>query len=666
MRGQQRGAARLPEWSAGANSSQRACQPKSLSPSGFDRPNPVRTAMPKFFRNLPIQTKLVGSMALCLVGFAAISTIVSSLLIGRSVRERTETEELPAIVGRVAADVKRRVGIPLDAARGIASNPYVQAWEDQGLPETGTEAWRTLAQRQKSLQQAASVFWISKETGHYFTDVGLEREIGRNDKWFVDFLQSGKSETMQIDRDGASGRYMLFIDVRSVTPAGKLGVAGLGLGVDALAKAVEGYRIGETGHVFLVRSNGAILMHSDPSLVDGRHLFKDMPGIRDALASQLLAGKDFAQARVSAAGGARFIASAFIPELQAYVIAEVPESELLGPINRANRIATLIAAVVGGLFALVVVLLVSRAIASPVRRAATLLAEIADGKGDLTRRMTVETEDEIGQLASAFNRFVASLSAIVRQVRASGESIATGSSEIAHGNQDLSQRTEEQASNLQQTAASMEELTHTVRQNADNARAAAQLVGGAAESASQGGEVMRKVVTTMAYITESSRRIADIVAVVDGIAFQTNILALNAAVEAARAGEQGRGFAVVAGEVRSLAQRSATAAREIKGLIARNVEEVEGGAAQVQLAGKAMEDIVTQVGRVNSLVGEIASASGEQSQGIGQVGDAVNQLDQVTQQNAALVEESAAAAESLKVQAARLAELMAAFTVAEA
>ena len=618
---------------------------------------------PSFFRNLPIQRKLIASMALCLVAFVAISGVLSTWLIGASVRERTADEELPAIVGQVAADVQRRIEVPLDAARSIALDPYVQAWEDQGLADTGTDAWKTLAQHQKALQHAASVFWVSRETGHYFTDAGLEREIGPNDGWFKDFLASGKPETMQIDRDGASGRYMLFIDVRAQTPAGKLAVAGLGLGVDALAKSVGAYRIGQTGHVFLVRGNGAIMMHGDASLVDGRHFFKDMPGIGDALSQQLLGGKDFAQARVEAGGDARFVASAYIPELDAYVIAEVPESELLGPVNRAIRIATLIAVLVGGLFALAVIALVSRAIAGPVRRAATLLGEIADGQGDLTRRMTVESTDEIGQLGLAFNRFVASLSEIVRQVRASGEAIATGSSEIAHGNHDLSQRTEEQASNLQQTAASMEELTHTVRQNADNARSAAQIVAGASESAAHGGDVVRQVVATMEHITDSSRRIADIVGVVDGIAFQTNILALNASVEAARAGEQGRGFAVVADEVRSLAQRSGTAAREIKALIARSVEEVEGGAVQVSQAGKAMDDIVAQVGRVNTLVGEIASASHEQSQGIGQVGDAVAQLDQVTQQNAALVEESAAAADSMRVQAEHLSQSVATFKV---
>jgi methyl-accepting chemotaxis protein len=247
-----------------------------------------------------------------------------------------------------------------------------------------------------------------------------------------------------------------------------------------------------------------------------------------------------------------------------------------------------------------------------------------------------------------------SLRRVVSQVRASSDSIATGSSQIATGNADLSQRTEEQASNLQQTAASMEQLTATVQTNADTARQATQLAGSAAAAAGQGGAVVAQVVQTMDGITASSRKIADIIGVIDGIAFQTNILALNAAVEAARAGEQGRGFAVVATEVRTLAQRSAAAAKEIKTLIGDSVEKVEAGSQQVHQAGRVMEDLVAQVGRVNDLIGEMCSATTEQTQGIGQIGHAVSQLDQVTQQNAALVEESAAAAESLNQQAARL------------
>ncbi len=290
------------------------------------------------------------------------------------------------------------------------------------------------------------------------------------------------------------------------------------------------------------------------------------------------------------------------------------------------------------------------------REAADLIAS-----GDLRVRLPAPPADEIGQLITALGRMVGNLRQTMGAIKGSAGQIAAASTEIAVGNNDLSQRTEQQASSLQQTSSSMEQLTGTVATNADNARQANQLALGASEVARRGGEVVEQVVSTMGEISESSRRIADIIGVIDGIAFQTNILALNAAVEAARAGEQGRGFSVVAAEVRSLAQRSAEAAREIKGLITDSVQRVESGGRLVVQAGATMEEIVTSVRRVTDIIGEISSATAEQSAGIGQVNTAVVQLDRMTQQNAALVEESAAAAESLKEQARRLAESIGGF-----
>jgi methyl-accepting chemotaxis protein len=282
--------------------------------------------------------------------------------------------------------------------------------------------------------------------------------------------------------------------------------------------------------------------------------------------------------------------------------------------------------------------------------------------GDLATRIDVRAGQE-GSIVGAMARMRDSLAHTVGQVRHASDSIATGSAQIATGNADLSQRTESQASNLQQTAASMEQLNSTVRNNADAAHQASQLAGSASEAAGRGGDVVGRVVATMNEISDSSRRIADIIGTIDGIAFQTNILALNAAVEAARAGEQGRGFAVVAGEVRSLAQRSAEAAREIKALIGASVQKVEAGSQLVGEAGRTMDDIVQQVRRVADLIGEISAATVEQTSGIGQVNDAVTQLDKMTQQNAALVEQSAAAAESLRSQAQQLVQAVAAFSL---
>jgi methyl-accepting chemotaxis protein len=307
--------------------------------------------------------------------------------------------------------------------------------------------------------------------------------------------------------------------------------------------------------------------------------------------------------------------------------------------------------------------LLKRSIVQPMREAIVAATRIRDG--DLTQEIEARTADETGELLAALRDMQASLRNIVGRVRSGVDSVGTASAQIAAGNQDLSARTEEQASSLQQTAASMEQLTCTVRQSADNARQANQLAAAASEAAGKGGAVVGQVVATMEEISAASRKIAEIINVIDGIAFQTNILALNAAVEAARAGEQGRGFAVVAGEVRNLAQRCAQAAREIKHMIGDSVQKVDSGSRLVNEAGVSMNEIVAQVKRVTDLIGEISSASVEQSTGLGQINGAVTQIDQVTQQNAALVEHSAAAAQSLKEQAARLAEAVGVFRLAQ-
>jgi methyl-accepting chemotaxis protein len=305
----------------------------------------------------------------------------------------------------------------------------------------------------------------------------------------------------------------------------------------------------------------------------------------------------------------------------------------------------------------------SRRIVLPLGEAVQLADKVAHGQ--LNNRIDVRGQDEIGQLLQSLHEMQANLSRLVLRVRQGSEGVATASAEIAQGNHDLSARTEQQASALEETAASMEELGSTVKQNADSARQANQLALNASSVAVQGGQVVNQVVETMKGINESSRKISDIISVIDGIAFQTNILALNAAVEAARAGEQGRGFAVVASEVRSLAQRSAEAAKEIKQLIGTSVERVEHGTALVDQAGSTMTEVVDSIQRVTDIVGEISAASSEQSSGVSQVGEAVQQMDQATQQNAALVEEMAAAASSLKAQAQDLVQVVAAFQVDE-
>ena len=306
-----------------------------------------------------------------------------------------------------------------------------------------------------------------------------------------------------------------------------------------------------------------------------------------------------------------------------------------------------------------VALFITRSVTRPLSQAVKVAETVASG--DLTAHIEIDSQDETGQLLLALKNMNASLVGIVSEVRAGTDTIATTSSQIAAGNQELSTRTEGQASSLEETAASMEEMTSTVKQNADNARQANQLAMTASSVAVKGGSVVSQVVSTMDSINASSRKIVDIIGVIDGIAFQTNILALNAAVEAARAGEQGRGFAVVAAEVRNLAQRSAAAAKEIKTLIDDSVNKVEEGSKQVAEAGKTMDEIVGSVKHVTDIMAEITAASQEQTSGIEQINQAIAQMDQVTQQNAALVEEASTAADSLQEQAASLSEVVSVF-----
>jgi methyl-accepting chemotaxis protein len=384
--------------------------------------------------------------------------------------------------------------------------------------------------------------------------------------------------------------------------------------------------------------------------------------------------KKLPEVKASADPGARrdFALKEFLPTSVAYVdalkgfvkVQEVQRDEAKAEARQAQHHAALLglsSAAVVLVIGIVLASLLVRSITRPLDRAVAVAGAIAGG--DLTQRIHATRKDEFGQLLQALSQMVGKLHGVVTEVRRGVDSVSTASSEIAHGNQDLSSRTEQTASNLEETAASMEELTSTVSQSSDTAQQANQLAAGAAKAAAYGGEVVGQVVVSMQQISDSSRKIADIIGVIDGIAFQTNILALNAAVEAARAGEQGRGFAVVAGEVRNLAQRSAQAAKEIKTLIGASVETVEKGSAQVSQAGQAMGDIVGGVRRMTDLIAEIAAAANEQRDGIGQVNQAVTNLDQMTQQNAALVEESTAAAASMRDQAQKLAEVVSMFNL---
>ncbi len=448
----------------------------------------------------------------------------------------------------------------------------------------------------------------------------------------------------------------------------------------AAKDAIRQMRYGENGYLLLLNSKPQVVLNPGLPQMEGKMVgdFKDPDG-KLVYQSIVDAGKAGARAGAGPEDGFTTYRGRMpgteTPERKLTFVRHVPAWDwhvatgvFLKDVEAAfrdNLIQALISTLLIGALVSAVMLAIMRAVRVSLGGEPAYAVEAVTriAGGDFTVPVRTRAGDERSVLA-AMQRMQEKLSGTLQDIRGAAGSIASATSQISAGNTDLSQRTEEQASALEQTASSMEELTGIVRQNADNARQAASLAVNASDIAHRGGEVVSQVVSTMGEINHASRQIVDIIGVIEGIAFQTNILALNAAVEAARAGEQGRGFAVVAGEVRSLAQRSATAAKEIKGLIDNSVAQVENGSTLVGRAGETMEEIVTAVRRVTDIMGEISAASAEQSTGIEQVGQAVNQMDSVTQQNAALVEEAAAAAESLAEQAHAMTRAVSAFRLA--
>ncbi|WP_339938207.1 methyl-accepting chemotaxis protein [Undibacterium luofuense] len=449
----------------------------------------------------------------------------------------------------------------------------------------------------------------------------------------------------------------LMISFAAPVKGGENGVVAADVFLTKIVEQILNMKLSGEGYAFLLDKSGQVLAHADQAKV-----LKPAKDLAPELALDNLQAlaKTNALTDTTVDGKASLLFVQAISGSDMYLALVIDKKKALSALDQLLMVSLAVLIVL-----LAVILPVSNILVgtmlSGLRRVRDAMTDIAAGGGDLTRKIEIDGDDEVAQTANAFNQFLDQLRVMVSDVRRATDSITVGATEIATGNMDLSGRTEQQASSLEETAASMEELTEAVRNNAENAREANRMAMNASEVATQGGEVVGKVVSTMQGISDSSRKIVDIIGVIEGIAFQTNILALNAAVEAARAGEQGRGFAVVASEVRTLAQRSAAAAQEIKGLIDDSVSKVNEGSDLVDKAGASMTRIVSAVEQVASIINEIMAASAEQSDGIQQVNQALSHMDEATQQNAALVEEAAAAAGSLEEQANILKTAMSAF-----
>jgi len=522
--------------------------------------------------------------------------------------------------------------------------------------------------------QADPVFVIKqlqKSGGFYVTTFGKEDKTaytsaaeglpagydptGRS--WYQQSVKAGKAVVTKPYTDVVTKKPMVSFTAQVKKDGVLQGVVAAAVFLDGVSNVVKAVHPTPASFAFLVDRDGMMLAHPEAQWINKP--VRDWNPELTAERLNSLAGND-ASKEIVLDGAPKLVQAVAVKGTEWTLLVAIDKADVNAGMRHATQ-SSLIAIVLVAALAALVLGLITAAVFRRLSQVRNAMDSIGSGNGDLTMRLPEDGKDEVSQIARSFNIFVQKITTILQEIRHTSDAVKVSSSEIASGNLDLSGRTEQQAGALEQTASAMEELTSTVKQNSDNARQANQLALAASAIAREGGEVVGNVVATMEAINQSSRQIVDIIGVIDGIAFQTNILALNAAVEAARAGEQGRGFAVVASEVRSLAQRSAQAAKEIKVLIDSSVSKVSDGGLLVEKAGQTMVEIVDSVKNVSAIVSEIANASSEQSTGIEEINRAITHMDEATQQNAALVEQAAAAAQSLQDQATSLATIVSGF-----
>ncbi|WP_418515048.1 methyl-accepting chemotaxis protein [Delftia sp. PS-11] len=621
---------------------------------------------------LSLRTRFFAAAAIALGATVLLVILLQSALASRQQLQRLRDYELPAQLQSVASRIQAQLNTAISGSEALANNTFIQSWIAAGSPaEQLPLIEAAMARTQRSLH-AKAVFLATALPGgahyyHYENGRLQDRAMASGDpesSWYFNFVRQQNAYELNLDSDPLSNHALMFINYRGepMSADGRFpaAVAGGGMDMEQLAELIRANKVGGSGSVMLVRADGVVDMHPDPALA-GKLDLHSQPGFSALLDNGWKRVRDQGIAVVDSEfqGEPAYVAATYLPDLQRYLIAQLPAAELARSVAY-TRWVTLAAGAALLLLGMAVLYPLSGQLLRPLQTLQQQIASITESL-DLGTRLHSNDRAEIGRICAQLNRFLERLRTAFSGVHQTIDGIHSRAAAIAVGNRELSARTESQAAALEESASSLQQLTQSVQYNADSARQASALSGDASGVALRGGELMTQVVSQMRSIAQSSERIADIVAVIDSIAFQTNILALNAAVEAARAGEQGRGFAVVAGEVRALAQRSASAAQEIRQLIGESSERVRTGAGQVEQAGETMAQIVTASGRVSELIQTIATASEQQARGLASISQASAQMEGGTQQNAAMVEEVAAAATHLEQEAARLRTLMGAF-----
>jgi methyl-accepting chemotaxis protein len=578
--------------------------------------------------------------------------ITSAVYLGSTsdfVNQRIEASEMPAIVSSIRNDVEKQIAGSVAVSRSIVNDPYLLEWAAAGENPAGTRIWLSYAQKQLELNAADSITFLPIATGHYWSKTGLLKTFHRSDAdagWLYGFVDKRIDYELNLDPDEHNpNEMMLYINALGKDAKGNLYVGGLGLKASRLAAQIRQVKVGQAGQAMMVQKDGTFLVHRDGSLIAKKKL-GELPGLA-ALAGKLLKEGDYQFGRYTAADGVRLVASSYIPNLRSFVVVELPESEVLGPVHAMLFKLGLLMLVMLAL-ALLVMVWIASSIANPLAAVAQNLDRLADG--DLTQEIAVTAQGgELKVLQSAMKRMVERLGATIGRVSETAGHLVRAADQLSSTAQSLSQGASEQASSVEETSASMEQISASIAQNTDNAKATGDIATLSAHEAADGGRAVQSTVTAM-------KQIAHKIAIIDEIAYQTNLLALNAAIEAGRAGEHGRGFAVVAAEVRKLAERSQVAAEEI-GHLATGSVDLAGK------AGKLLETVVPSIQKTADLVQEIAMASTEQNSGIGQINAAIGQISQSVAQNAAASEELAATSDEVNNQAMDLQSTMEFFTL---